>query len=92
MVGHFHVSGIPKTWKSIVGFRQRFTNVSRHLKQSALDPGIGAALGGVGGAIVGDQLQKQDQIAEEQQRQIQENQAEMERLKKEREKLQDNEY
>ena len=92
MVGHFHVSGIPKTWKSIVGFRQRFTNESSHLQQSALDPGIGAGLGAVGGAIVGDQLQKQDQISEEQQRQIQQNQVEMERLQKEREKFQDKEY
>ena len=57
---------------------------------NSLDPGIGAALGGVGGAIVGNQLQKQDQISEEQQRQIQQNQAELERLQKERNKLQDN--
>ena len=55
--------------------------------------GVGVAWGGIGGAIVGDQLQKQDQISEEQQRQIQQNQAELERLQKELEKLQrDKEY
>ncbi len=41
-----------------------------------LGAGIGAGLGAVGGAIARDQLQKQDQISEEQQRQIQQNQAE----------------
>jgi outer membrane protein with glycine zipper len=63
-------------------------------RHPGIGAGVGAALGAVAGALIGDQLQGQDKISEEQQRQIQQNQAELERLQKDREKLQakDKEY
>lgn len=54
-------------------------------------PGAGAAIGGVlglgTGALVGDQLQGQDIKQTDQQRQIQSNQAELERQRRELEQL-----
>jgi hypothetical protein len=54
-------------------------------------PGAGAAIGGAlglgSGALVGDQLQGQEQKQSEQQRQIDANQAELERQKRELERL-----
>jgi outer membrane lipoprotein SlyB len=54
-------------------------------------PGAGAAIGGVlglgSGALVGDQLQGQEQTQSEQQRQIDANQAELERQRHDLEKL-----
>jgi outer membrane lipoprotein SlyB len=54
-------------------------------------PGAGAAIGGVlglgSGALVGDQLQGQEQTQSEQQRQIDANQAELERQRRDLEKL-----
>jgi phage tail tape-measure protein len=60
-------------------------------------PGVGAAVGGVlglgAGALVGDQLQGQDNTRAEQERQIQSNQAELERQRRELEQLKkQNEY
>ena len=51
-------------------------------RHPGIGAGVGAALGGIAGALIGDELQGQDKISEEQQRQIQQNQAELERLKK----------
>jgi uncharacterized protein YqgC (DUF456 family) len=54
-------------------------------------PGAGAAIGGVlglgSGVLVGDQLQGQEQTHSEQQRQIDANQAELERQRRDLEKL-----
>jgi hypothetical protein len=54
-------------------------------------PGAGAAIGGAlglgSGALVGDQLQGQEQTQSEQQRQIDANQAELERQRRDLEKL-----
>lgn len=54
-------------------------------------PGVGAAVGGAlglgAGALVGDQLQGQEIKQSEQQRQIDANQAELERQRREMEKL-----
>lgn len=49
--------------------------------------GIGAAIGLLGGALVGDQMQKKKKKEAEQQRQIDETQAELERQRKEIERL-----
>jgi phage tail tape-measure protein len=54
-------------------------------------PGAGAAIGGLlglgAGALVGDQLQGQEQHQDQQQRQIEQNQTELQRQKKELEDL-----
>jgi len=54
-------------------------------------PGIGAAVGGTlglgAGALIGDQLQGQDQNQADQQRQINTNQAELDRQRRELEQL-----
>jgi hypothetical protein len=54
-------------------------------------PGVGAAVGGAlglgAGALIGDQLQGQDQKQAEQQRQINTNQAELDRQRRELEQL-----
>ncbi|HUC99885.1 MAG TPA: glycine zipper domain-containing protein [Candidatus Polarisedimenticolaceae bacterium] len=54
-------------------------------------PGAGAAIGGAlglgSGALVGDQLQGQEQVQSEQQRQIDANQAELERQRRDLERL-----
>jgi phage tail tape-measure protein len=54
-------------------------------------PGAGAAIGGVlglgAGALVGDQLQGQENINQQQQQQIQANQAEVERQRRELQRL-----
>ena len=54
-------------------------------------PGAGAAIGGAlglgTGALIGDQLMGQDQKQDEQRRQLDANQAEIERLRKENEQL-----
>jgi len=54
-------------------------------------PGVGAAVGGTlglgAGALVGDQLQGQDQKQADQQRQINTNQAELDRQRRELEEL-----
>ncbi|MDH3443908.1 MAG: glycine zipper domain-containing protein [Deltaproteobacteria bacterium] len=54
-------------------------------------PGVGAAVGGAlglgAGALVGDQLQGQDNTQADQQRQINTNQAELDRQRRELEKL-----
>jgi phage tail tape-measure protein len=60
-------------------------------------PGVGAAVGGVlglgAGALVGDQLQGQNNRQADQQRQIDSNQAELERQRRELESLKkQNEY
>ena len=57
-------------------------------------PGAGAAIGGAlglgSGALVGDQLQGQEQVQSEQQRQIDANQAELERQRRDLERLKKN--
>jgi phage tail tape-measure protein len=60
-------------------------------------PGVGAAVGGAlglgAGALVGDQLQGQDNTQADQQRQIDSNQAELDRQRRELERLKkQNEY
>jgi hypothetical protein len=48
---------------------------------------IGGPIGLIGGALIGDQLMGQDKKQQEQQRQIDQNKDEMERLRKENEQL-----
>ncbi|MGH7829337.1 MAG: glycine zipper domain-containing protein, partial [Candidatus Binatia bacterium] len=60
-------------------------------------PGAGAAIGGVlglgTGALIGDQMQGQQQTQEQQQTQIDQNQAELERQRRELERIkQEREY
>ncbi|HXV81333.1 MAG TPA: glycine zipper domain-containing protein [Candidatus Binatia bacterium] len=60
------------------------------------NPGAGAAIGGVlglgTGALIGDQLQGQEMNQAEQQRQIDTNQAELDRQRRELERLKQTEY
>jgi len=48
---------------------------------------IGGPIGLIGGALIGDQLMGQDKKQQEQQRQVDQNRDEMERLRKENERL-----
>ena len=56
---------------------------------AALGAAIGGPVGLIVGALIGDQLMGQDQKQNEQQRQLDANQVEIERLKKENERLQE---
>ncbi len=54
---------------------------------AALGAAIGGPVGLIAGALIGDQLMGQDQKQDEQRRQLDANQAEIERLRKENEQL-----
>ena len=54
---------------------------------AALGAAIGGPVGLIAGALIGDQLMGQDQKQDEQRRQLDANQAEIERLRKEHEQL-----
>jgi uncharacterized membrane-anchored protein YhcB (DUF1043 family) len=54
---------------------------------AALGAAIGGPFGLIAGALIGDQLMGQDQKQDEQQRQLDANQVEIERLRRENEQL-----